>query len=294
MNSTMKSDHTQDRLHSQLVQFLPKELADEFIRHHTSVTYAKEAIIFLQGSPAHFIFWIVSGLVNLYRPRSDGDRTLVRLCGPGDVLGYADFIDAGNRHLQAFEAQALTKCTIALFTREHAVTMLEKLDQQTLLRLIVQLNTAWSSVAFWFAEILGYSFRQRLDATLKDLATRFGVEDKRGMLLPMKLSHSDLAEMINGSFLIVARLITEMIQEQSLYRDGKRYIVRSAMLKNGSANAVLKNGSANAVTNGHTNGQKNCKGRLEPKSTISMNLGNSALPSGVASARRFSDQFRHV
>ncbi len=285
MNSTMIREDAQHRLHSQLVRFLPRELADELIRHHTSVTYAKDSIIFLQGSPADLMFWIMSGLVKLYCPRSDGDRTLVRLCGPGDVLGYADFIDADNRHLQAFEAQALTKCTIALFTREHAVTMLEKLDQQTLLRLIVQLNTAWSSVAFWFAEILGYSFRQRLDATLKDLATRFGIEDKRGMLLPMKLSHADLAEMINGSRPMVTRLISEMIQEQSLYRDGKRYIVR---------NTALKNGSANAVTNGHTNGQKNYKGRLEPKSTISMNLGNSALPLGVAPARRFSDQFRHV
>ena len=255
MNSTITSNHAQDRLLSQLVQFLPKELADEFIRHHTSVTYAKEAIIFLQGSPAHFIFWIVSGLVNLYRPISDGDRTLVRLCGPGDVLGYADFIDADNRHLQAFEAQASTKCTIALLTREHAFRMLGTLDQPTLLRLIVKVNTAWSSVACSLADTLGCSFRDRLDVALKDLATRFGVEDKRGTLLPMKLSHSDLAEMINCSRPMVTKLISEMIEEQLLDRDGQLYIVRNGVHKN----------AANAATNPHTNGKKNGKGRLEPK-----------------------------
>src|SRR5258707_4338198 len=250
MNSTTNRDDAQHRLRSHLVQFLPDELADELVRHHTSVTYAKDSIVFLQGSPADLMFWIMSGLVKLYCPISDGDRTLVRLCGPGDVLGYADFIDPDNRHLQAFEAQALTKCTIALFTREHAVRMLEKLDQPALLRLIEQMNTAWSSIAIWFAEMLGYSFRQRLDATLKDLATRFGVEDKRGMLLPMKLSHGDLAEMINGSRRIVTRLVSEMMQEQSLYRDGKRYIRRNAALEHGSANTALKNGSAHAMANG--------------------------------------------
>src|ERR1700756_3891340 len=129
MNSIMKSDHPQDRLHSQLVEFLPKELADELLRHHTSVTYARDAMIFLQGSPADVMFWVMSGLVKIYCPIADGERTLVRLCGPGDLLGYADFIDADNRHLQAFEAQALTKCKIALFTREHVFTMLERLDQ---------------------------------------------------------------------------------------------------------------------------------------------------------------------
>lgn len=262
MNSTMKSDHAQERLHSQLVQFLPKELADELIRHHTSVTYAKDAIIFLQGAPAHFIFWVVSGLVNLYRPISDGERTLVRFCGPGDVLGYADFIDADNRHRQAFEAQASTKCTIALFTREHAFRMLETLDQPTLLRLIVKVNTAWSSVACSLAENLGCSPRERLNETLRDLATRFGVEDKRGMLLPMKLSHSNLAEMASCSRPMVTRLIKEMIQEQLLDREGQLYVVPNGVHKN----------AADAATNGHTNGKKNGKGRLEPKSSILSNF----------------------
>lgn len=258
MNSTIKSDHAQDRLHSQLVQFLPEELADELIRHHTSATYAKDQIIFLQGSAANFIFWIVSGHVKLYCPISDGDRTLVRLCGPGDVLGYADFIDADNRHRQAFEAQASTKCTIALFTREHAFTMLSTLDQPTLLRLMAKVNTAWTSVACSLAETLGCSPRERLDVTLRDLATRFGVEDKRGKLLPMKLSHSSLAEMINYSRPMVTRLINEMIEEQLLDRDGQLYIVRNSVHKS----------AANAATNGHTNRKKNGKRRLEPKSTI--------------------------
>ena len=285
MNSSTIRDDAQHRLRTHLAQFLPQGLADELIRHHTSVTYAKDSIIFLQGSPADLMFWIMSGLVKLYCPISDGDRTLVRLCGPGDVLGYADFIDGEKRHVQAFEAQALTKCTVALFTREHAVRMLEKLDHETLLRLIVKLNTAWSSVAFWFAEILGYSFRERLYTTLKDLAVRFGVEDKRGVLLPTKLSHADLAEMINGSRPMVTKLVSDMVEEGLLGRDGKHYIVRSS---------PLKNGSAIGAANGHTNGHKGGKKRPASKSAISVNLGNGGIISGGEPAQRFSNHFRHA
>ena len=175
------------------------------------------------------------------------------------MLGYADFVDTDNRRLQAFEAQALTKCTIALFTREHAATMLEKLDPPTLLRFIVQMNTAWSSVACWFAETLGYSFRDRLYATLKDLATRFGIQDTRGTLLPIKLSHQDLAEMINASRAMVTKLIGDMIEERLLDREGRHYIVRSG---------ELMNVSVNATTNGHTNAQRNGKRTLGTKLTI--------------------------
>jgi CRP-like cAMP-binding protein len=258
MSSAMKSDLEQDRLLSQLVQFLPKETVDELICHYTSVTYAKDSIIFLQGSPADLMFWIMSGRVKLYCPMSDGDRTLVRLCGPGDVLGYADFIASDNRRLHAFEAEALTKCRMALLARERAVMMLETLDQPTLLRVIVQLNTIWSSLALSLAETLGRSFRKRLDVALKDLATRFGVKDRRGMLLPMKLSHGDLAEMINCSRPMATKLINEMVDERLLDRDGKLYIVRNTVHKN----------VANAATSGHRNGQKNGKGRLEPRSRV--------------------------
>jgi len=53
------------------------------------VTYGQDSIIFLQGSPADLMFWIMSGLVKLYCPIADGDRTAGETCGPGDVLGYA-------------------------------------------------------------------------------------------------------------------------------------------------------------------------------------------------------------
>jgi CRP-like cAMP-binding protein len=134
------------------------------------------------------------------------DRAFVRLAGPGDILGLADSINSTGQGTRALKAQALTKCMVALFTREHVAKMLEELDQATLVRLLEHLNTAWSSVMYRSIVFLGASFRQRLEITFEDLASRFGVEEKRGMLLRIKLSHADLAQ-------------------QSLYRDGKRYIV---------------------------------------------------------------------
>jgi CRP-like cAMP-binding protein len=153
------------------------------------------------------------------------DRAFVRLAAPGDILGLVDFIDSTGQRTRAFEAHPLTKCVVALFTREHVAKMLEELDRATLVRLLEHLNAAWSSVMYRSVVFLGASFRQRLKITFEDhLASRFGVEEKRGMLLRIKLSHSDLTEMIDASRTLVTRLIGEMVAQQSLYRDGKRYI----------------------------------------------------------------------
>jgi hypothetical protein len=142
--------------------------------------------------------------------------------------------------------------------------------------LLEQMNTVWSSVAYRFATFLGLSFRQRLELTLKDLASRFGVQDKRGILLPMKLSHAELAKMIVGSRPMVTRLIGEMIAERSLYRDGKQYIVPSAAVKN-----VASDGQQNDRANDHANGRVIHRAGFANTRTLTTSLGATTIASGT-------------
>jgi hypothetical protein len=60
---------------------------------------------------------------------------------------------------------------------------------------------------------------------LRDLASKFGVKDSRGILLIPELGHSDFAEMIGSSRPMVSRLIAEMIANKRLLYDGRHYIV---------------------------------------------------------------------
>jgi CRP-like cAMP-binding protein len=209
--TTLITDDARQRLHAQFDLYLPRGLTDELFNHHNAVAYPKGSILFGQGSPAGLIFWLISGAVKVSCPMGNTDRAFVRLAAPGDILGLTDFIDSTGQRTRAFKAQALTKCVVALFTREHVAKMLKELDKATLVRLLEHLNTAWSSVMYRSIVFLGASFRQRLEITFEDLASRFGVEEKRGMLLRIKLSHADLAEIIDASRTLVTRLIGEWL-----------------------------------------------------------------------------------
>jgi CRP-like cAMP-binding protein len=172
---------------------LPMEIIEELLSHHTVVAYPKGSTLFLQGSPADVLFWVFSGMVEIYCPQPDGSRVLVRLSGPGEVLGHVDFIDHKKRRAQMFEAYARTKCEVALLTREHIFKLLEALEPKQLIRLLEYLNTMWSSVANSWATFIGLDYRNRLELVLTDLADRFGVEDARGTLLITELLHAQLA-----------------------------------------------------------------------------------------------------
>jgi len=204
---------------------LPREIVDELISHHTLVTYPKGSALFLQGSPADMFFWVFSGTVEVYCPQPDGERVLMRLCGPGEILGHVDFIDHKERRAQMFEAHARTKCEVALLTREHISRLLQTLEPMQFIRLLEYVNTMWSAAANSWATFISLDYRERLELVLKDLASRFGVEDSRGTLLITDLLHAKLAEMIGSSRPMITRLINEMVNQGVLARRGKQYVL---------------------------------------------------------------------
>jgi CRP-like cAMP-binding protein len=204
---------------------LPTEIVDELISHHTLVTYPKGSALFLQGSPADMFFWIISGSAEVFCPQPDGERVLMRLCGPGEMLGHVNFIDHKQRRAQMFEAYARTKCEVALLTHEHILRLLQTLEPTQLIRLLEYVNTKWSAAAKSWATFISLDYRERLELVLKDLAARFGVEDSRGTLLITDLLHAKLAEMIGSSRPMITRLINDMVEQGVLARHGKQYVL---------------------------------------------------------------------
>ncbi len=216
----------QSRLVAQLEQCgLPKAAITALVGRHTSVRYPKGSPLFLQGSPADVVFAVLSGLVKIYCPGAEGSRILVKLAGPGDVVGYADFLDSNNQRSQVFEARALTSCCVALFTRQHVLEMLKGLEVGVLIRLLELVNSYWSSITYRYAMFLSMSLRQRLELVLSDLGGRFGVSEARGILLTPELAQGALAEMIGSSRPMVSRLLTEMTERGVIARQGRCYIL---------------------------------------------------------------------
>ncbi len=204
---------------------LPTELVDELVERQMSIPFEKGALVFCEGNADGLLAFILSGYVKVYCPVGEGSRTLVRLAGPGDVIGYPDFIDEKGRRARLFEAQASSKCTVALFSREHILRLLRNMPPQGLIHIIEALNTFWSQNLQLFVTLLTLPFWDRLSIVMTDLATRAGVRDSEGIILIPELGHEDLAEMIGCSRPMVSRLIADMTEGGLIGRRGKQYVL---------------------------------------------------------------------
>src|SRR6266403_6042695 len=130
---------------------LPPELVDELMENHIAIVSEKGALAFCEGNADGMLACILSGYVNVYCPVGDGNRTLVRMAGPGEIIGYADYVDKRGRHARLFEAQVASKCTLALFSRDHIARLLRGFPTDVLISIIASLNTFWSENLRHFA-----------------------------------------------------------------------------------------------------------------------------------------------
>ncbi|MGH8013767.1 MAG: Crp/Fnr family transcriptional regulator [Candidatus Binataceae bacterium] len=224
------------RLVSRLERFgLPKPAAEALISRYTLVRYPKHSPLFGEASPSDMVFAVIGGIVKVYCSRWGEGRILFELAGPGDLAGYADFSERLEAEHQSFQAEALTNSIVALFTREHVMRVLQGLDPTTIVTLTANLNASWVAVVHRYARFLGMSLRERLDAVFTELAARFGVDDARGILLTPELGQEGLAEMIGGSRPMVNKLLSEMVHEGLIARQGRRYILRRGAFEAGPA-----------------------------------------------------------
>jgi len=204
---------------------LPLDLVDELIERHIAVVFEKGAMAFCEGNTDGMIACILNGYVKVYCPVGDGNRTLVRLAGPGEIIGYSDYVDEKGRNARMFEVQVATKCTLALFSRDHVFRLLADLPQENLVSILAALNTFWSENLRFFTTLLNLPFWDRLTIVLSDLAKRAGVRDSQGIILIPEVFHEDLAEMIGCSRPMVSRLIAQMIESGLLARRAKQYVL---------------------------------------------------------------------
>jgi CRP/FNR family cyclic AMP-dependent transcriptional regulator len=204
---------------------VPSAIVDDLIDQRSAVSYPRGGMVFIEGSPGDLFGCVLAGYVKVHCNTANGSRVLARLSGPGEIIGYADAEDCKGRRSKIFETQALTKCSVALFTRERAVRLLRSLDPDQAIELYQTLNSFWSLTLHWWTSFLGLPFEQRLEVVLCDLGRRVGVHDNRGTLIIPELSQADLAEMIASSRPLVSRLLSEMEERGLVQRRGKQYLL---------------------------------------------------------------------
>jgi CRP/FNR family transcriptional regulator len=172
-------------------------------------------VLFHEGLPADHLLFICSGRVKITASSSEGRTFLLRLAGPGDILGLAALQERALHHVTA---EALSLCTIKSIPRADFVRIMERhaeISRITALAIAREYNSAVLSAR---RLALHTSAAGKLASTLLDWSRA----DDLGSLpahthLPisflMQLNQEDLGSMVGLSRETVSRLLTRFRRE---------------------------------------------------------------------------------
>jgi len=89
----------------------------------------------------------------------------------------------------------------------------------------------WEDLLYRYTHFQGLNLPQRLAFALLELARKFGVQDARGTIVILQLTHEDLANLVGASRQKVTEHLKDLERQEAILRDGRRLIVVTERLQ---------------------------------------------------------------
>jgi len=174
-------------------------------QHKTTNHYKKGQVIFYEGNQAYGFYCVFAGRVKLYKSGVDGRQQIVRIAGPGDLLGYRSLFAAEPYHATA---EALEEATICCIDKNAFFPVLTK-NPNLALEIIKKLSKELRAAEDLATSIAQRSVRERMAELLLMLKEAYGKPGKKGTRIDLHLSREEMAEMIGVTQETAIRLLSE-------------------------------------------------------------------------------------
>jgi CRP/FNR family transcriptional regulator, cyclic AMP receptor protein len=185
-------------------------------------SYRKNQVIFLEEDTGNYMYIVLAGKLKITKATSGGKETILAIHKPGDFFGEMALLDGKT---SPATVSAMEDCRIAIISRHDFNTLL--MTNDTVVRQIIQvlcsrLRQVWGQI-----QTLSYSSAEsRIRGGLHELARKHGVPDSRGIIIDLKITHQELAEMVGTSRETVTRSLARLRDEGVVQVEGRRIIVR--------------------------------------------------------------------
>jgi len=179
--------------------FIFKQLAPDLLSRLAQLTRVRRlergALLFEEGEEGDALYAVVDGLIRIsIAGRGDKELTL-SLMEPGDVFGEIAMLDGLPR---TATARAAEDCLLLVIDRASFVTLIDQ--EPRLARHLIELLCERLRVSTTrLAELAFVDLRARLARQLEALAISHGRHEPAGVRIALKMSQSELAQMLGVS-----------------------------------------------------------------------------------------------
>lgn len=184
-------------------------------------TYRRGEIIFTEGERADRFYLLYSGRVKITKASSEGREVIIEIILPGEPFGAMAVLQGG--HYPA-TSEAMEASTTIEASRDALVEVCERFPG-----LLIKLTSKIADRVRESHEMLkGIAFEKveaRIARVLLRLAEKTGQKTEKGLLINMRLTKQDIAEMTGTTVETAIRTISKFKKEGLVIEENKRIIL---------------------------------------------------------------------
>lgn len=183
---------------------------------HT-LSFPPETEIYAQGDPVDGIYIVLEGAVKELAP-SEGCLRLVRLSGPGEILGAGELF---SEPVQTMSAITLRQTRLAWLAQPDLHEIFTE-HPGVLLWVMRQFSVRLAELRRALVETVYIESAARLTRKLLEVAERFGERTPRGMLIDIKLSRDEWAALAGMAPETVSRVLHDLERRGWIALEGRQ------------------------------------------------------------------------
>lgn len=184
--------------------------------------YQRDDYIFLEGEAPEALYVVKSGKVKVLRHSQDGKDVVLRMAGPGHLLGSVAVFDGAG---YPGTAQAIEDCTMLVIGRNDCLTLVTRYPVFAL-TVINDMGTRLRSSAEQIRSLAVERVEQRIARTLLKLGQTAGADTSEGRVIELPLTRQDVADMTGTTVETAIRVMSKFRRENLIFtRRGKVVLV---------------------------------------------------------------------
>jgi CRP-like cAMP-binding protein len=200
------------------VHLTPEELQAVF-QLSSPVMFSHAADLpFVTATGEHIFYIITKGHAKLSYEKHE--RHPVRICGPGDVLGYGEWYSKSTH-----KAECLDPISGWKFLREPFQQLLHVTPnlQECMIQVLCQILTIKDER---ISALENHSVSNRVASVLLSLSEKFGKETHEGLYIDVKVDRDTIAKLAGTVTESLSRQLSELEEEDIIYRNGRAILIK--------------------------------------------------------------------
>lgn len=225
MNSTHAQHHDATLEKIPLFTCLRDDERSRLEKVITRKSYKKNSVILMEDDAKNYMYVIFSGQIKVVRMNPDGKEQILVIRKRGDFFGEMTLLDG---KAQPATIVAKENATVGLLSKTDFDTFF--MHNETVLKQIISLLCERLRESWMVLRLLSVSDAEtRVRAVLTHISSIYGIKDLRGVIIPLKLTHKEIAEFAALTRETVSRLLSRLSEAGEIeILDNKNILLRSS------------------------------------------------------------------